>query len=77
MANMLAEVTCLECGTELGEWTGKSTYKHMIGCLHVEPDAFERIRETAQREWGLRGQRVIHLLDAMERVEVVIDGGVC
>ena len=62
------EVTCLECQTVCGGANGKDTYKHMINCLKVEPDSYMRIREVAKREWGERGRRVIHLLDALEAV---------
>ena len=63
------EVTCKECNTLCGGARGKDTYKHMINCLKVEPDAYPRIRELAVREWGERGRRVIHLLDALEAVD--------
>ena len=66
------EVTCKECGTVCGGPHGKDTYKHMINCLKVEPDAYDRIREVAGREWGERGRRVIHLLDALEKEDLVV-----
>lgn len=71
MADMMASVRCLECRTDLGGDTGKSPYKHMLHCLHVEPDALENLRESARLEWGERGKRVIHILDALERVQML------
>ncbi len=75
MADMMAAVTCRECGTALGGDTGKSPYKHMLHCLHVEPDNLERIREIAEREWGERGRRVVHILDALEHPTTFSYGG--
>lgn len=63
------EVTCLECSTKCGGSTGKDTFKHMVNCLKVEPDSLSRLREVAGREWGERGRRVIHLIDALEAVD--------
>lgn len=60
-------VVCLECGTVCGEGHGKEIFSHMVLCLKVELDSLERIREVAKRDWGERGRRVIHLIDAMEK----------
>ena len=70
MATMTA-TTCLECHTDLGGQTGKDPFKHMVHCLKVEPDTYVRLRDVAGREWGERGRRVIHILDALERKDAV------
>lgn len=59
------QVTCLECGTVLGGGSGKDAYKHLLHCLHVEPDALERIREAAVQVGNEHGKRVIHIVDAL------------
>lgn len=63
------EVTCIECDTVCGGSHGKDTFKHMVNCLKVEPDSYLRIREVAVKDWGERGRRVIHLLNALEAVD--------
>lgn len=59
------EVTCLECGTLCGGENGKDTYAHMLGCLHVEPGAVERIREAGLASRTVNGERVVHLCNAL------------
>lgn len=54
----LPSYTCPECGKGSGGTTGVDTYKHMIHCLHVEPDSLERILRNAQAERKEHGDRV-------------------
>lgn len=56
-------VRCLECGTICGGSSGKDAYSHMLGCLNVEPDAVDRIRERADASRTENGKRVVHLCD--------------
>lgn len=58
-----ASTTCLECGTIVGGSSGKDAYSHMLGCLNVEPDAVDRIRERADASRTENGKRVVHLCD--------------
>ncbi len=59
------ENTCIECGTVVGGENGKDPYKHLLLCLHIEPDALDRIRDNALSERNEHGRRVLHILDGM------------
>jgi len=61
----IPENTCLECGTVVGGENGKDPYKHLLLCLHIEPDAHDRIRDNALSERNEHGRRVLHILDGM------------
>ncbi len=63
------EVKCIECGTICGGESGKDTYSHMLGCLHVEPGPIERIKETALASRTENGKRVAFLCDALLSVD--------
>lgn len=56
---------CLECGTVVGGENGKDPYKHLLLCLHVEPDNLDRIRDVATSERNEHGRRVLHILEGM------------
>lgn len=56
-------ITCLECGTVVGGEGNPDPYKHMLGCLNVQPDAVERIKVSATQAGNENGKRVIHLCD--------------
>lgn len=64
-AGISPNVTCLECGTFLGGHTGKDPYKHMLGCLNVEPDSLARIKDAAEAERNEHGRRVLHIVSAL------------
>lgn len=65
MANMNAPVTCLECGTKLGEGTRKDPYSHLLVCLHAQPGSLERMREVAESAKSENGKRIVHIVDAL------------
>jgi hypothetical protein len=69
MVDMMAEVTCRECGTRLGGNSGKAPFKHLQHCLHVEADSLQGVRNYAEGRRDENGRRVIHILDALEGVE--------
>ena len=58
-------VKCPECQTDLGGDSGRDVYKHMLHCLHVEPDNLERIRERALEAKNENGRRVAFLVDSL------------
>lgn len=49
----------------VGGENGKDPYKHLLLCLHVEPDNLDRIRDVATSERNEHGRRVLHILDGM------------
>ena len=71
-----ASVVCEECSTPLGGDTGKDPYKHLLHCLHVEPDNLERVKEAATVGGGEHNRRILHLVDAILGArQLVEDGG--
>jgi len=71
---MAGEFSCKECGQLLGGQGGKDPYKHILRCLHVEPDSLQRIREQAEASRTENGRRVLHILDNMGDRSVEIGG---
>lgn len=61
------KVTCLECGTELGEGTNKDVFSHLVVCLHVSPNSLENIADAARDTHNLHGKRVLHIVDALQQ----------
>ncbi len=59
------EFQCPECGTPLEGNSGRSGYKHMVQCLHVDQDSLERIREKADARRDENGRRVIYIIDKL------------
>ena len=49
----------------VGGENGKDPYKHLLLCLHVEPDNLDRIRDVATSERNEHGRRVLHILDGI------------
>ena len=72
---MAGEVTCLECGKVMGGQSGIDPYKHMLRCLHVEPDSLGRIREQAEGARSENGRRILHILNHIEGVGSTTEGG--
>ena len=60
------KVTCLECGTDLGEGTKKDVFSHLITCLHVELNSLDNIRDNAQAQNNENGRRILHIVDALQ-----------
>ena len=72
---MAGEITCLECGKVMGGQTSIDPYKHMLRCLHVEPDNLARIREQAEGARNENGRRILHILNHIEGAGSVSGGG--
>lgn len=66
------KVTCVECGTELGEGTTKDVFSHLVTCLHVSPNSLENIADAARDTHNEHGKRVLHIVDALQ--ESLADG---
>ncbi|KKL99513.1 hypothetical protein LCGC14_1813690 [marine sediment metagenome] len=60
------KVTCLECGTKLGEGTTKDVFSHLVTCLHVSPNTLDNIRDNAEGDRSEHSRRVLHILDALQ-----------
>ena len=71
---MAGEFNCLECGQILGGQSGKDPYKHLLRCLHVEPDSLQRIREQAEGSRNENGRRVLDILNHIEGFGAVVGG---
>jgi len=71
---MASPLICKECGQSLGGDTGKDPYKHMLRCLHVEPDSLQRIREQAEGARNENGRRILHILDYIEETPITSGG---
>ncbi len=72
---MSGEITCLECGKVMGGQTTINPYKHMLRCLHVEPDNLQRIREQAEGARNENGRRILHIIDYIEGAGSTSGGG--
>ena len=59
-------VTCLECGTHLGAGTNKDVFSHLVVCLKVPPNTLGNIRLNAKRESSEHGNRVLHIINALD-----------
>jgi len=59
-------ISCQECGQLIGGSTSRDPYKHMLRCLHVEPDSLQRIREQAEGARNENGRRVLHIVNYIE-----------
>lgn len=59
-------VTCLECGTKLGEGTTKDVFSHLVVCLKVEKNSLDNIRDNAEAEKTEHGRRILHIVNALQ-----------
>lgn len=72
---MAGEVSCQECGKVIAGNSGIDPYKHMLKCLHVEPDNLGRIREQAEGARNENGRRILHILNHIEGTVSASEGG--
>ena len=68
------EVTCLECGTKLGEGTTKDVFSHLVTCLQVAPNSLENIADTARDTKNEHGRRVLYIVEQLQ--ESITDGAI-
>ena len=72
---MAGEISCQECGKVLSGNSGIDPYKHMLRCLHVEPDSLGRIREQAEGARNENGRRILAILNHIEGAGSASEGG--
>ena len=72
---MAGEISCQECGKVIAGNSGIDPYKHMLRCLHVEPDNLGRIREQAEGARNEIVRRILAILDHIEGPGSTSEGG--
>jgi len=55
---------CAECERPIGGQTGRDAYKHTVQCFKLPDRGRESLKLEAEKDRGLRGQKILRNLSA-------------